>query len=54
LVKAEHDAMMEELKHDKGCAACVHCGTEWCEEPCDSCRQDPKFPAWKWRGGHER
>jgi hypothetical protein len=50
LVKAERDAMEAELKHDKGCAGCVHCDTEWCEEPCDSCRQDPKFPAWKWRG----
>lgn len=50
LIKAERDAMMAELKHDKGCAGCVHCDTEWCEEPCDSCRQDPKFPAWKWRG----
>ena len=49
-VKAERDAMEAELKHDKGCAGCVHCDTEWCEEPCDSCRQDPKFPAWKWRG----
>lgn len=50
LVKAERDAMEAELKHDQGCAGCVHCDTEWCEEPCDSCRQDPKFPAWKWRG----
>lgn len=49
-IKAERDAMAAELKHDQGCADCVHCDTEWCEEPCDSCRQDPKFPAWKWRG----
>ena len=50
LVKAERDAMAAELKHDQGCAGCEHCDIEWDKEPCDSCRQDPKFPAWKWRG----
>jgi hypothetical protein len=42
--------MLAELKHDKGCGGCVHCDTQWNEEPCDSCRKDPKSPAWKWRG----
>jgi hypothetical protein len=49
-VKAERDAMLAEMKHDKGCAGCEHCDIEWYEEPCDSCRKDPKSPAWKWRG----
>lgn len=49
-VKAERDALLAELKHDKGCAGCVHCDTEWFKEPCDSCRKAPKSPAWKWRG----
>jgi hypothetical protein len=39
-----------ELKQQLGCGGCEHCNTEYDQEPCNSCRQDPKFPAWKWRG----
>lgn len=49
-VKAERDALLAEMKREKGCGGCVHRDTQWNEEPCDSCRKDPKSPAWKWRG----
>ena len=39
-----------ELKQQLGCGGCEHCNIEYDQEPCNSCRQDPKFPAWKWRG----
>lgn len=54
-VKVEIAAMAAELKNAGGCGACKHCHSAWDEDPCNSCRQDPGFPAWEWnriiRGG---
>lgn len=38
------------LKQLLGCGGCEHCNTEYDQEPCNSCRQDPNFPLWKWKG----
>lgn len=44
-------AMAAELKKHGGCGSCKHCYSAWDEDPCDSCRQDPNFPLWEWKGG---
>lgn len=49
-VKAINAAMSAALKNSDGCGNCKHCYALWNEEPCDSCRQDPGFPAWEWNG----
>lgn len=49
-LKALNTAMVAALKNSGGCGNCKHCYAAWDEEPCDSCRQDPGFPAWEWNG----
>ena len=49
-VKEERDAMAAALKSRGGCDTCKHCDVEWNHEPCDSCRQDDKYPKWEWKG----
>lgn len=53
-LKAESAVMAAALKKSFGCGSCKHCDVEWDQDPCDSCRQDPNFPLWKWKGdAHE-
>lgn len=49
-VRAERDAMAAALKARGGCDTCKHCNVEWDHEPCDSCRNDPSYPKWEWKG----
>ena len=52
-LEAQNAAMAAELKNAGGCGACKHCYSAWDEDPCDSCRRDPGFPAWEWNGRGE-
>lgn len=49
-MKCQLDDALCELKRIGGCGACVSCHQDYDAEPCDSCRKDPQFPNWKWRG----
>ena len=49
-IKKERDAMAAALKNRGCCDTCRHCDIERDQHPCDSCRQDPNYPSWEWKG----
>lgn len=52
-LKAENAAMARALKASGGCGDCKNGYSAWDEDPCDSCRQDPGFPGWEWKGSEK-
>lgn len=48
-VRHEKDSIISVLKV-RSCDTCKYTECDWCEEPCETCRKDPSFPMWEWRG----